>query len=643
MHAQFSGGIRMIRRLSGSFAVAAFATLGLLAATPTPQLAPSLSTQSNPTVLTIDARMASRGLMRVHETIPAQPGEFTVVYPEWIPGEHGPTGPLADLSVLRFSAAGKQLSWVRDGVDMYAFHVDVPVGVTTIDADFTMILNAPDPMSTRNLAIINFNRALLYQANTNAHQVFFKTSIALPTDWDYGTALPSTRTAHTVVSETLPLTTLIDSPFDMGRYVKHVALWNDASGDDMTMDIFADSPHTLAIPAAILAPYHRVAAEALALYGGRHWQHYHSLLTLSDVIGFEGIEHHSSSDDRAPANFMTSEAQLAAGDLLTHEFSHSWNGKYRRPADLTQPNFQIPEQTDLLWVYEGMNQYLGDVLSFRSGIRKPADYPEYLASIYASMDYEPGRLHTPIIDLTTGAPYYYVSGGPYSSLRRTAGDFYTEGELMWLDADTIIRTKSGGKKSLDDFLHLYAGGITPYYVTKTYNRHQIEALLTRVQPYDWHGFFQKFVYSVAVHPPTGMIARSGWKLEYNSKPNKFLAAREATRHIVQLWYSLGITLNAKGMIFDVRKGSAAWDAGLAPGMDVTAVNGEEYDSQSLKAVITASAKSKAPIALLVSRDGWYDTISVTYTGGLKYPHLVREKSMPNLLAKIMAPHAPSKE
>ncbi|MHB8461883.1 MAG: M61 family metallopeptidase [Vulcanimicrobiaceae bacterium] len=630
----------MIRRLSGSIAVAAIAAFGLLAAAPAPSLGPSLSTQGNPTVLHIDARMAGRGLMRVHEIIPAQAGEFTVVYPEWIPGEHGPTVPLEDLSVLRFSANGKQLDWVRDGVDLYAFHVDVPTGVTSITADFMMIINAPDAMSTRNLAILNFNRALLYQANTNSHQDYFKTSVTLPSGWDYGTALPSTHTGDTVVSQVLPLATLVDSPFDMGRYVKHVALWKDASGDDMTLDMFADSPRTLDIPEKILAPYHRVAPEALALYGGHHWQHYHSLLTLSDPIGYEGIEHHSSSDDRAPADFMTALGQLTGGDLLTHEFSHSWNGKYRRPADLTTPNFQVPQKTDLLWVYEGMNQYLGDLLSFRSGIRKPSEYPEYLASIYASMDYEPGRLHTPIIDLTTGAPYYYVARGAYSSLRRTGGDFYTEGELMWLDADTIIRQKSGGKKSLDDFLHLYAGGVTPYYVTKTYDRAQIEALLNRVQPYDWHGFFQKYVYSVAVHPPTDMIARSGWKLEYTTKPNTFIKARAEAFHSVPLWYSMGTNIGGNGQIFDVRKGSAAWNAGLAPGMEIMAVNGEAFEGQVLEDAITASVKSKAPISLLVSRDGWFDTIPVTYTGGLLYPHLVREKSQPDLLAKIMAPHAP---
>jgi predicted metalloprotease with PDZ domain len=602
---------------------------------------PSLAGASDPAVLAVDARDAARGIMTVRETIPVRPGPFTLVYPKWIPGEHGPTGPLGDLASLRISAGGKTVTWRRDPVDMYAFHVDVPQGASALDVAFTVLLNSPEPVSDGNLAILNWNRALLYQAGVDSRQWYVRASLRLPHDWDFGTALPvASRNGDTVVFNTVTLATLVDSPLDMGRYSRHIVLWRGSDGATYELDAFADAPQDLDFPEAIVSAYRRVAPEAIALYGARHWIHYHALLTLSDAIGFEGIEHHSSSDDRAPADFMTNPKwQFVAGDLLTHEFSHSWNGKYRRPADLTTPNFQVPMKTDLLWVYEGMNQYLGDLISFRAGIRKPSDYPEYLASIYARMDTEPGRDTTPLIDLTTGAPYLYETGGEYPSIRRTAGDFYTEGELLWLDADTIIRTLSHGTKSLDTFLHLYAGPPSGPPATITYTRAQIEELLNRVQPYDWHAFFQRYVYEVAPHPPTDELARSGWKLVYTEKPNAFIEAQEALRHVIDDWYSIGARLTMKGKVLDVREGSPAWEAGLAPGMEIEAVNGQAFSPEVLSYELKQAEHSGAPIEMIVEGSGWFKQLAVNYHGGPLYPHLVRIPGTQNLLARIMAPHA----
>ncbi|MDQ2872893.1 MAG: M61 family peptidase [Candidatus Eremiobacteraeota bacterium] len=602
--------------------------------------ATSLATEGNAMTVVLDARLAPRGLMKSHLTIPVKPGPFTLVYPKWIPGEHGPTGPLNDLVALRVAGDGRAITWNRDKIDMYAFHIDVPHGVSTIDVDFDVALNAPgDTMATKNVAIVNWNRDVLYQAETNSHEVFVKPSVILPHGWSYGTALPGAKQSGDRIDfSQVPLNMLVDSPLDMGRFSKHVKLWQQGSAVDM-LDLFADKPQDLDISAKVLGEYKHMPGEAFALYGGRHWNVYHSLITLSDAIGFQGIEHHQSSDDRAPDDFLTNPQEaIAGGDLATHEFSHSWNGKYRRPADLTTPNFQVPMQTDLLWVYEGMNQYLGDLLSFRTGIRQPKTYPDYLASIYAEMDSEPGRHTTPIIDTTTAAPYLYQARGEYSSLRRTAGDFYTEGELIWLDADTIIRAGTGGKKSLDDFLHAYAGG-TSGPITVTYTRADVERLLGEVYPYDWHGFFERYVYQISEHPPTDMIARSGYSLVYNATPNPFMEVEAGLSHGVDDWYSLGIRVSGNGTIRDVREGSPAWSAGMAPGMKITAVNEQEWSADTLEYAIKQAQHSSAAIDLLVDDGGFFGTHRVNYHGGLKYPHLVRIKSKPDMLAKIMAPHA----
>jgi predicted metalloprotease with PDZ domain len=600
----------------------------------------SYATESNPETLVLDARDAGRGLMTATMKIPVRPGAFTFVYPKWVPGEHGPTGPLADISEIKVSAGGKPIAWHRDTVDMYAFHVDVPRGVDALDVQFTVLLNSPDTMSTPNLAIVNWNRVLFYQNDTNSHQVYFKPSIILPDGWSYGTALPGPQqSGQRVDFAVVPLNMLVDSPLDCGRYYKHIELWREGSAYQM-LDVFADKPQDLDIKPKVIAEYKNMTPEALALYGSRHWNDYHSLLTLSDAIGFQGIEHHQSSDNRAPDDFMTNpKYQLAAGDLLTHEFSHSWNGKYRRPADLTTLNFQIPEQTDLLWVYEGMNQYLGDLLSFRTGIRKPSDYPQYLATVYARMATEPGRNTDPLIDTTTAAPYLYEAQGAYSSIRRTAGDFYTEGELLWLDVDSIIREKTHGQKSLDTFLHLYSAPALTGPITKTYTRSDIEHLLNEVVPYDWHGFFQKRVYEVAPQPPTSELARAGWKLVYTSKPNPFIEAVETLRHFDSQWLSYGMNLNKDDTVIDVREGSPAWQAGMAPGMKVMAVDGQAYSSDVLKYVSEQAEHSTTPTTFLVQADGWYRTLDVNYHGGPKYPHLVRLTGTPDMLAKIMAPRS----
>ncbi|MGA2759155.1 MAG: M61 family peptidase [Candidatus Cybelea sp.] len=602
---------------------------------------PSLAGQQDPATLVLDASRAGDGMMEVRERIPASAGSFTVVYPKWIPGEHGPTGPLNDLAALRISAGGEPLDWRRDPNDLYAFHVDVPAGAGAIDADFYVLMNAPgDVMSTHSLAIVNWNRALLYQEGIDSHHYFVKPSIVLPPGWDFATALRgATQSGNRVDFAVTPLDVLVDSPLDMGRFVQKWNLWQEGSAF-VQLDAFADRPQDLDIPAELLRAYQRVPDETFALYGSRHFADYHALLTLSDAVGDEGIEHHQSSDDRASEDFLTDpDESLSGGDLITHEFSHSWNGKYRRPADLTTPNFQVPQLTDLLWVYEGMNEYLGDLLSFRAGIREPKQYPELVATLYGAMDTETGRATTPLVDLTTGAPYYFLARGDYGAIRRNAGDFYTEGELLWLDVDTIIRERSHGARSLDTFLHRYTEPVLTGPIVKTYTRAEIEALLQEVEPYDWHAFFETYVYRTSVHPPSDELARAGWKFVYSEKPNVFITAYEADNHGIPGWYSYGASLSAKGTVRDVREGSAAWRAGLAPGMQILAVNNQEFSGAVLLYALKKAQHSSAPISLITSQTGWFQTLSLDYHDGMRYPHLERIEGTPDMLAAIMAPHA----
>lgn len=626
------------------FAVLALAVPGVARGAALQQ---ALATARNPMTVVLDERTAPRGFAYTHMTIPVKPGAFTLAYPMWIPGEHGPTGPLNDMAQLKISAGGRPIAWQRDGVDMYAFHINVPNGVRTVNVDFTVLVNHPNnfvdgQLATRNIMVGNWNRYILYQPEIDNTRYYVRASLILPSAWDYASALPvAARSGNRIDFRTVTLETLVDSPTDSGRYYRHIVSWS-GQGTHTYIDLFADHPEDLKLTPAELAAYRRMTPEAMALYGGRHWNVYHSELTLSDLIPPQGIEHHQSSDDRFDDTFMTNPAeQLSAGDLLTHEFSHSWNGKYRRPFDLQQPNFNLPfpQHTELLWQYEGMNQYMGDLLAFRCGIKgKASDYPEYLAYIYSQMAYETGRDTTPIIDLTTGAPYFYLASGPYGSLRRNAGDFYTEGELLWLDADTIIRRLTGGKKSIDDYTKVFAGGTSAPRVV-TYTRGDLERYLGEVAPYDWHGFFQRYVYSISPRPPADEIARAGYRLVFTPKPNKYDANNDTLKKTIDSWYDVGLQLKADGTVSDVREGSAAWNGGVGDGMQILAVNSREFTPDAWAGAVAATSASFVPLVLLVEQDGSFQNITLNYRGGAKHPHLVRIRGTTDMLAQIMRPHA----
>lgn len=591
------------------------------------------ATQANPETLVLDASTAGRGFAISTMQIPVRPGPFTFVYPEWIPGGHGPTGPLGAISQIEVSANGKRLTWHRDTLDMYAFHVQVPRGVASIQVRFTVLLSAPNPMWTHNLAVINWDQVLVYQSDVDYDHYYVKATIIMPPGWSHGTALiAADHVGQRVDFNVVPLQTLVDSPLDCGRYYKEVLLWRDGDAHHW-LDMFADEPQDLDVPKSILEKYERMTPEALALFGTRHWHDYHSLLTLSDKIGFTGLEHEQSSLSGAPAGFMRDpQSQELSGDTLTHEFSHSWNGKYRRPWDLNTRNYQIPQRTDLLWVYEGLSQYLGDLLSFRTGIRRPGGYPELLAMLYSQIATEPGRISQALVDTAASAPYLYEARGDYPSLRLTAGDLQTEGELLWLDVDTIIRTETGDRKSLDTFLHLFTAPALTGPITSTYTREDIERLLTQVAPYDWHAFFQRHVYERSERPPTAEIERAGWRLVYSTTPNEFSDAGSQ-------WLTYGFEIDKDGSLTDVREDSPAWDAGMAPGMKIEGVDGRAYSLSALQYSLKASQKTLQPTKFRVSQDGWIGTIAVSYFGGPRYPHLERINGKPDLLAEIMAPHA----
>ncbi|MFN2461172.1 MAG: M61 family metallopeptidase [Candidatus Velthaea sp.] len=594
--------------------------------------------QSVPSItLAFDCRDIGRNVLHVRETVPVR-GSLTLVLPKWIPGEHGPNGSIAELVNLRMRAGGRPVAYRRDDIDMFAFHVNVPSGASQLEVTFDHLYAPQGDSTTPNLAIVNWVDGVLYPQGARAADVRVSPSITLPEGWQFGTALAPVSTAGaTTAFAPVSLETLVDSPVDAGRYVRNIPLY-DKGGTLNEAVIVADSPASYELKETTVADMKNLVTQADALFGARHWRNYHFLITLSDTIAHFGLEHHESSDDRINANSLTDENAVQS-DLLPHEYVHSWNGKYRRPAGLAMPDYQTPMRDELLWVYEGLTQYYGQILAFRSGFRKSEDYPEFIAQLAASLDAIPGRATRPLVDTAIAIPFARRSSGTYNGLRR-GGDYYPEGAMVWLEADQIIRSQSGGSKSLDDFARAFYGGAAdtgPAVVS--YTRADVVSALNAVQAYDWKAFFDTRVDAVQPRLASDGIEKGGWRLVFNDTPNKYIRLRESSGRFagVDERYALGAQFTANGRIIDVYPATPAARAGLAPGMRVLAVNGLAYTGARLHDAVKAAKGTNAAIALIAENAGFVTVTAIDYHGGERYPHLERIGDRADMLAASVQP------
>ena len=606
-----------------------------------PRAAPA---QSLPPVVTlaVDATDAPRKLLHVHETIAVKAGPLTLLYPQWIPGEHGPTGPVTDVVGLHLTAGGAPLPWRRDLENMWALHCEVPAGVSALEVDFDFVLPpvaegfSSGASATSRLLVLSWNQVVLYPASPRPDELTVAASLKLPEDWKFATALPAEdASAVSIRFAPVSLTKLVDSPVAAGAHLRAVDL-TPPEGARCTLNLVADSEAALALDATQGAAFRRLPAEAEALFGGHHFEHYDFLFTLSDGVAHFGLEHHESSDDRLPERTLIDEdLRLRTAGLLPHELVHSWNGKYRRPAGLATGDFSTPMKDDLLWVYEGLTEYLGNVLTARSGLRTPAEYRDNLALVAASLDNRPGREWRPLQDTADEAQLLYGARGDWGAMRRDV-DFYDEGDLIWLEADVTIRGLTKGARSLDDFCKAFHGGTSgPAVVPYTFD--DVVAALDRVAPFDWRGFLTTRLTSLEPRAPLGGIEGAGWKLVYTDTPSPLQLAADRTRKQLDLRYSLGLMLSEEGAVQDVLPRSPADAAGLAPGMTLVAVDGLKFSGDRLTDAIKGAVGGHEQIELLVTNGDAYQTHAVDWHGGLRYPHLERDASRPDLLSTIVAP------
>ena len=600
--------------------------------------------------LFVDATETPRKIFHARLTIPAKPGTLTLYYPKWIPGEHGPTGPVQDLAGLKFTANGQTLPWRRDLLDGWTFHVEVPAGVTSVEASLDFISPAgPEGIytggatATDRMAVINWNTLLLYPEGWTSDELTYEATLKLPTGWKFGTSLSVSaetgdqlKDQRQITFKPVSLTMLIDAPVITGQYLKVVPL-NPGQTPPVEMDIAADSSAALDPPADIWEHYKNLVTQASAIFGAQHYRDYHFLYSLSDHVAHFGLEHHESNDSRSDERaLIDSGKRLLNSGLLSHEYMHSWNGKYRRPFDLATPDYQKPMQTDLLWVYEGLTTYLGEILTARDGERTPEQFRDSLAYTAAVLDHRPGRAWRNLQDTADGVPSMQDAPHQWESWRRPL-DYYEEDELNWLWVDTIIRQQTHGQKSMEDFCRLFHGAPSGPPQVKTYTFEDVVSTLNQVVAYDWRGFWVERLGNHGPGAPLGGIEGSGWKLLYDDAQSELVRVREEDRGMVNAAYSIGLWLKPDGTIVDTVEGMLAAQAGIGPGMKVIAVNGRKFSPNILRDALHEGKKSSDALELLVENTEYYRTFKLDYHGGEKYPHLVRDQTKPDVLSDIIKP------
>lgn len=617
------------------------ATIGFFAVA----LALTLSVAAAPEMtLELDATEVSQKILHARLVIPAEPGELTLLYPKWVPGEHGPTGPVTDLVGLQIRAGGTLLPWRRDDLDMYAIRCKVPAGATEVEVKLDHLDAGgggfgSGASSTTKLAVINWNHVLLYPQGRPVRDIVCRTSIALPKGWNFGSALtvesrPEGESRATF--KPVSLETLVDSPLIGGAHYREVPIGPKGVIASHVICMAADSPEALNLSPALKANYDKLVSEANEMFGNRRYESYRFLLCLSDHVAHFGLEHHASSDNRVPERILLEDEirKTGWGALLPHEFVHSWNGKYRRAADMIAPTFQEPLRTRMLWVYEGLTQYLGLVLTARTGIWTPEKTREVFASIAASARDQRGRTWRPLDDTAAAAQLLYEAPGGWGNWRRGV-DFYDEGALIWLDVDTTIRLRTRGRRSLDDFCRRFFAGKQGDEPVKSYTFDDVVAALDAVAPYDWRTMLTARVSNIASEPPLNGIVNGGWKLAYGDEPSEFQKANEEDDKIVDESGSIGLVVKKDdGQIVDVVPEKAAAKAGVVPNLKLVAVNGRRFSPEVLRAGIVTAKGDEGKIELLIENANFFRTLTVEYKDGKRYPRLERDDAKTDLLTTI---------
>jgi predicted metalloprotease with PDZ domain len=581
--------------------------------------------------LDVDATDTMRGIFQVHEVIPvAKSGRMTLLFPEWLPGKHGPRGEIEKLAGLEITAGGKRLAWTRDPIDMFAFHVDVPSGTRQLDVRFQFVSATEGDQGrivmTPEMMSLQFNSLSLYPAGYFVRRIPIQATVKYPAGWSAAGAVPAKANGSTYSYDTTSYEILMDSPVLAGKYYRAFEL-----SPRVTLDVFADTPEELEAKPEQIEAHKKLVDQAVKTFGSQHYDHYHFLLSISDNLGGIGLEHHRSSENGVrPGYFIKWDENAGSRNLLPHEYTHSWDGKYRRGAELWTPDYRMPMRDQSLWVYEGQTQFWGYVFQARSGLVSKEDTLESYAGIMASLDTRAGRQWRPLIDTTQDPIITARAPKGWTSWQRSE-DYYNEGLLVWMEVDSILREKTGGAKSIDDFARAFFGGRDGDFGEVTYSFDDVVKTLNDIAPNDWRKLLTDRLNAVSDHAPLAGFTRNGYKLVYTDVPNKMVR-----KPYTDLSYSIGLVLGKSGISSVVWDGPA-FKAGMTTADEIVAVNGRAYSADALVDAVKAAKGTKVPIGLTLKRDDRYREVTIDYHDGLRYPHLVKTVEGEAGLDKLLQP------
>jgi predicted metalloprotease with PDZ domain len=593
--------------------------------------------------LSVDVTDVDHHIFKAHERLPvAASGDLVLLFPQWIPGEHAPTGDLAAFAGLSIHSGETSLAWTRDPLNVFAFHVRVPKGSTYLDLDYQFLSATKDEIGTVFVAhgqlMLDWQDVVLYPAGYFARDIQFQPRLTVPKDWQVASALDPESTSGAVTTfQAVPLEVLVDSPVEAGRYLKRYRI-TEGSQVPVYLDVMAEDSALTELKPEIVAQHRTLVQQAFSLFGSHHFNHYDFLYSVNDALGFGvTVEHQRSGEYSLDSDEFTDwDAHVARRDDLAHEFTHSWDGKFRRPADQWIPNFNMPMRDDLLWMYEGGTEYWGLILTARSGLWSKEQAREAWASMTAGVANTAGRSWRAVQDTTNDEiinPRRPMSWGDWQRFE----DYYQEGALIWLDADTLIRQRSGGKRSLDDFARGFFGVEDGRWTALTYTFDDVVKALNAVEPYDWAAFLHQRLERRGPEAPLDGLARGGYRLVYTDTPSEHSKASAASRKWENFYFSLGFFLDKEGVIADELWDSPGFKAGLIAGDRIVAVNSVAYVPKKLSEAISAAQNATTPIELLVRSGEQFKTVRIDYHGGLRFPHLEQIPGAPALLDDILAP------
>ena len=604
---------------------------------PPPIPAPRDTPYPGTITLNIDVSDTGRGIAVIRETIPVdRAGDTVFLYPQWIPGNHAPSGQLDKVAGLRFTANGAALPWTRDPVNLYAFHVTVPAGAKQVEASFQFLSATKADQGTTfvspDVLRLQWISQSLYPAGYFTRDIAVAATVKFPDGFTAVSAVPSTRSGSTYRYQPTSYEILMDSPVLAGRYYRAYPL-----SQRVTLDTFADTPAELVASPEQIDAHRRLVDQAVKLFGAQHYDNYHFLFSISDQIAGSGLEHHRSSEDGVKLGYFAKwDEQISTRNLLPHEYSHSWDGKFRRGADLWTPNYDYPMRPSLLWVYEGGTQFFGYLLQARSGLVSKQDTLDQYASIMAGLDTAPGRRWRNLVDTTYDESINGRRPKPWASWQRTE-DYYNEGLLIWMEVDSLLREKSGGTKSIDDFARAFFGLRDGDYGEVTYTIDDVAAALNGVVPYDWRGYLVRRTTELADHAPLEGFARNGYTLVYTDQPSKVFTQGEKARKNTDLTYSLGMAVGQDGGVSSVLWDGPAYKAGLTAGSQIVSVGEFAYTDDRLKAAVTAAKGTRTPVTLTVKTGDRVRAVNLDYHGGLRYPHLQKTGAGETGLDRLLTP------